>query len=808
MLRDLRIAARTLRNNATFTVAVTLALGLAIGSTGAIFSLVDGLWLRPLAVRDPGQIVWLFSTTPAESSGIWSYPQYEALRDRTSSFSGVAALGRRGVTSADAAGNAELLLVNVVTANFFTTLGVNALHGRLFGPQDGGWLADEPGVVLGYTYWSRRFGGDPAVVGRTIDIGRGPSRVPLKVLAVLPRSFRELAPDADRDLWMSPRAWARIGGSEELSQPDFRWFDVIARIRDGVTPEAAAPEVASVAAALADSSPAGVRRGARVVSDSKFRLEQGGSNAAGLLALVLLVVGITCVNVANLLLARSADRARELALRVAIGANRRQILRHLWAESALLGLAGGIASLLVAMWLIRLLPSLLVAPPGFRAFTIFEVDARVVAFTAGVTAMTTLLFSLAPILAAARTDVATLLRSGPIPASGGRGHGRVGSRLVILQVAISMVLVSSAAVLGRSFMETRRAALGFGRHPVLTLWVAPADVSRSTLAAAVGRLAAQPGVDGVAVAIRAPLSLSGGGMARPVFVPGESEQAEGSLPEVKYNAVSANYFSVMDARVREGRPFTTADEAGEPVALVNERFAATFFPGRSALGGIIRVGGRGAPDRRIVGIVENSVINAIGEPVEPYFYLPFRADEHGELTFLLASRGEMSAGLGRLAGSTLKAIDPRLEPRRTIAMSEYIAFSASSYQATAALAVALAAIGLVMTAIGVYGVIAYRTSRRAKEIGIRIALGAAQGQVIGMVLRDGIRVGAIGLAIGVPAALAATSLLRSLLFGVGPWDGPAFAIGAAALCLAVALATLLPALRAARLTPSRALREG
>lgn len=807
MLRDLRFAARTLRNSPGFTVAVAAGLSLALGSTAAIFSLVDGLWLRPLAVPDPGRIAWVFQTTPAETAGTWSYPEYEALRTRLSSFSSLAARGRRGVTTTDAEGRAELVLVNAVTSNFFAAVGVTPLHGRLFSPGDDPWLDATPAVVLGHAYWQRRFGGNAGAIGRTIDLGRGAGRVPATIVGVLPASFRELTPDADRDLWVPLQTWSRIADAEELTQHDFRWLDVIGRLREGATAGAASAEAATAAAAIAAAGPAAaVSRSARVVSERAFRLEVGGTNAAGLLALVLLVVLITGVNVANLMVARTTDRAREIAVRLAVGADRRHILRHLWAESALLGAIGAALSLLVAMWLIRALPWLIVPPPGFRTFTIFAVDLRVVAFTIAVTALTTLLFGLAPISAAARTSIASLLRSDRMPAIRG-SRGRLARGLVVAQVAVSMVLVSSAAVLGRSFVATRTAELGFDRTPVLTAWV-PSEITRPLGDTAVERLRALPGVREVAVAVRAPLSLSGGGMARSIVVPGLDRAAGDPPMDIKFNAVSANYFSVMGTRLLEGRTFAADVGDGEPVALVNERFARTFFPDGSAVGRRIVVNGPTRLDARVVGVAENSAIVSIAEAPEPYVYLPYWAGGYGEITFLIATQGEGPAGLGESVNRTLAAIDPALEPRRTIAMSQYIQFSASTYQATAALALALAAIGLLMTAFGVYGVIAYRTSRRAREIGIRMALGAARGQVLRMVLRDGVRVGALGMAIGIPAALAATSLLRSVLFGVEPWDGPAFVLGAAALSAAIGVAALVPALRAARLTPSRALREG
>jgi predicted permease len=795
-----------LTHSLTFSVTAVVAIGLAIGSTGAIFSLVDGLWLRPAGIRDPGSLVWLFSTRPTEPTGGWSWPEYTAMRDRLTSVDDVAARGRRGAILTDASERADLVLVNVVSHNFFTMLGVNAAHGRVFGSGDADAMYATPGVVLGHAFWTRRFGADRAMVGRTIALGTG-KRVPVTILGVLPPSFRELSSAADRDVWMPPETWRRLAGDDDVDRDDHRWFDVVARRRPGISKETAHAELSALATAFARDDPAGTARSARVVSDFDLRLERGGVNATGLLALVLLVVAITCVNVANLLLARTADRARELAVRVAVGAGRRHLVRYLAAESLLLGAAGGALGLLVSLWLVRLLPWVVATPPGFRDFADFTPDARMMAFTLAIAAFTTLLFALAPIWTATRSDLAGILRTGPVSPGGARS-GALRSALVMAQVAISMVLVACAAVLGRSFVETTRADLGFTREPVLTAWIAPVDLTPVLSDQVSERLAALPGVAGVGVAVRAPLSLSGGGMARPVALVGASADVP-VRSDVKYTAVSATYFDVMRTRLVQGRFFTRDEErGGERVAVVNEAFVAAFLPGGEAVGRLVL---QGAADRphRIVGVAGNAVINTIGEPAEPYLYLPYFRDGYGDATFLIRTQGQPPPGLAMQIVQALRGVDPRLDPPRgVISMSEYVDYGASPYEASAALATGLAAIGLLLTAIGVYGVIAYRTTRRTREIGIRMALGAPRAEILNLILRDGVRIAGAGVAIGIPAALAATRMLESVLFGVHPWDTSALVAAVSALSAAVGLATLLPAWRAVRLTPVRALREG
>ncbi len=334
-------------------------------------------------------------------------------------------------------------------------------------------------VVLGHDFWLRRFGGDASVVGSRITLGTDPG-TPVTVMGVLPVSFRELDPDSDRDLWMPTTTWATMHGAAELEGRDNRWFQLVGRLRPGQSAEAAGAEVATLAATLASEWPdTNTARSGRVVGDLTYRLRGGGSTIAALLGLVLIVVLITCVNIAHLLMARAAGRRRELALRTALGAGRRHLIRQLFVEAGVLGALGAAAGLVVAAWLIRLLPWFLVAPPGFRSFEVFQADGRVVLFTLGVTAMTTLLFGLAPAFAAARADVNALIKGDSALTGAPRTDRLVGHGLVVVQIAVSLALVYGAAVLAASFREIGRTDLGFSRAPMLTAWVPYGDAPSS-----------------------------------------------------------------------------------------------------------------------------------------------------------------------------------------------------------------------------------------------------------------------------------------------------------------------------------------
>jgi predicted permease len=381
---------------------------------------------------------------------------------------------------------------------------------------------------------------------------------------------------------------------------------------------------------------------------------------------------------------------------------------------------------------------------------------------------------------------------------------------VVAQIAVSLVLLCAAAVLARSFVQVRHADLGIARGQVLTAWVNPGmgTFRQATIDEAARQLAGLPGVARVATAVRAPLSLSGQGMAREIYFPHQPPEPGAGLPAVKFNAVSATYFSVMGTRLIRGEGFTGAHErGGEPVMIVNERFAEQFFPGRDPLGASVRIGGATGAEHRIIAVAQNAVINEIGEAVEAYFYLPFDMNRYGDVTFLLATHGD-PAGLAGPVRETLTGIHGLLDPFRILTMGEYVEYAGRQFRAMAALAAALGLVGFVLTGLGLYGVVASRTTKRTKEIGIRMALGASRGRVVRLIVGDGLRVAIAGLAIGIPAALMATRLMASLLFGVGPWDVPAFAAAAAILLVAVIVATLIPALRATRLNPTAALRQG
>ena len=705
--------------------------------------------------------------------------------------------GSRGALVEDPSGTPALALVNVVSDDFFDVLGARAAHGRLFTSPESAAV-----VVLGHQYWQARFGSDPGVIGRTLRLG-AKGQVTVTVQGVLDASFRDLEAAGDRDIWMPQATWVQLAGREEFEDRRARWLEIFAVRHAGASVRETTAEIVQAAGSLDQAYPekTGPRR-TRVVSEWVYRFETGGANAIALLALVGVVVVITCVNVALLQIARVTARKRDIGVRVALGANRRRLLAPLLTEAALLGAAGAAVGLLLGAALVRAIPAVLTPPPGWRDFLLVTLDRRVVAGTLGVAVVTTLLFTLGPAWVTMRSDFVGLIKGG----STGTHRRSHGHWLVVTQVACAFVLLAAAGVLTRSLWASEGGDFGITHRPVLTVW-ASTDLSRATGDEALARLKALPGVEDVAVAIRAPLSLSGGGRARPVWIPRTPGGAAEDLPVIKCNAVSANYFALMGTRIVSGRVFTEAESrGGEPVVIVSEAFANKFLPGRDAIGALIHPGGADGQAHRIVGVAQDAAVTGIGEEAQPYFYESYWNTPAGEATFLITPRPGAVVP-PTMVRAALIGVDPRLEPRRMVTMEQYRRYATRDYRAMAILAMSLGALGLMLSMIGVYGVMAYRTAQRTREWAIRAALGAVRRQLIQTVLTEGAGIAVMGIGLGLLGVLWTNRLLESLLVGVRTWDPASLVAASIGVVASIFLATWLPARRAAKVDPNVALRD-
>jgi predicted permease len=816
LMQDIRYAMRQLRKAPGFTAAAVLTLALGLGASSAIFCLMDALWLHPIRVPHASELVRVFATTQQNPEDEFTYSEYQAVAARTTALKSVIAIGGRGSMMPRTDGTAALLLTNVVSNNFFESLGVRPMLGRVFTSADAASLRTHPAVVLGYAFWQREFAGDRNVVGRQITLMRGEhNRNAVEIIGVLPPSFREIDNGTDRDLWMSTETWAAVARPDDLTSRDFRWFRLLGRLASGASLAQVNQQVAVTAQALASADPKDNRgRGARAVSDFRYRMDRAGTSGLVLFAIVGCVVLLATVNVAQLLLARGLSRGPEVALRISLGARRWVVARQLLVENLLLGVLGLAAGLALAAGIAAALPRLLVSEPAMlvqlgSGQASFQLDGRVFFIAASLALLTMLLLALVPLMQVARPELLSVMQA----ASGTRTAGKTPAlrrAAIWIQIAISFAVLVSTGALVRSFVNTRTQEIGLTREQVLLAWTQEPDAPMRD--AVVDRMRALPGVEQVAYAVRSPLSLSEGGIALQTLLPSHPELREPVA--IKYNAVSPGFLDLIGTRVIRGRGFNAADDRdghdGPAVVLIDEAMARKYWPGQDPLGQVVELVGINAGtvpnlDARVVGVTEDAPINQMGEIPEPYMYIPFHYSQMGEITFALRT-GPNAMSLAQPARQVLIHANPLLDPMMMTSLPELIRFSAGNYQMMAELVTALGLIALALTVVGLYGFLAFRVTQRRREIGIRMALGASRGGTALLVMRDTARMAAAGLGIGVALAIGAARLESAVLFGVRPLDALSIFGALCILMTAVGAAAWLPARRAARIEPMQALR--
>lgn len=817
---DIRYAFRQLRRAPGFAATAVLTLALGIGASSAIFCLIDGLWLHPMHIPHPGELVRIFATTqqsPAAEEGVdtyFNYSEYQTIAARTTALKGVYALGRRGSIMERADGTAALLLTNVVSSNFFEGLGVHPLLGRIYTASDAAQLRTHPGVLLGYGFWQREFSGDPHIVGRQIPILRGKDhRSRVDVWGVLPPSFREIDNGMDRDLWMPVETWAAVANADELTSREFRWFKVIGRLASGATVAQVNQQVAGTAKALETADPkANLGRGARAVGDFKYRMAEAGTTGMVLFAIVGCVVLLGTVNLAQLMLARALGRGSEVALRLSLGARRRAVARQLLVENLLLGLFGLAAGIALAAAIAALLPRLMVSEPAMLVAigsnsTNFQLDWRVFLFAAALAFVTMVLLAFVPLSQVARRELLPVLQSGSSTRTEAKAPF-MRRAAIWLQIAVSFALLVSTGALVRSFINTRLQSIGLTRNQVLLAWTQEPDAPMRD--DVVQRMKAMPGVDRVAYAIRAPLSLSEGGIQVKANLPSHPEIH--TPIEIKYNGVSSDFLDVIGTRVLRGRGFAPSDDQPGPVVILIDRtMAQKYWPDSDPIGQVVQLvglntGSSANIDARIVGVTEDAPINQVGEIPEPYIYMPFHLSQMGEITFALETN-QNAMSLAKSTRQVLIHTNPLLDPMMVTSLPELIRYSAGNYQMMAELVTALGLIGLALTVVGLYGFLAFRVNQRRREIGIRMALGASRETTALLILRDTARMAAVGLVLGMLLAIAATRLETSMLFGVRPLDTLSVLCAIGVLSIAICFAAWFPARRAASIDPMQALRS-
>jgi len=803
--RDVRFAARTLRRSPGFTLVAVATLALGIGANTAIFSVINAILLRPLPYPQAERLVFLTEWAEQVPEMSFSVANLKDVRDQNTVFESLVGFNGQNfiLTGAGAAGQtveAERVNGRQVTSGMFETLGKQPILGRAFGPEEE--KAGAPGVaLLGEGFWERRFGRDPSVVGKTLVLGGDP----FMVIGVMPKSMHTS--------WRNTEVFTpllrledRIGG--ENNRGNHPGIYLMARLKPGVTVKQAETDVKAIAARLAEKYPNSNAKQSMTVQ-SLHEAVTGDLQPALLVLLgaVAFVLLIACTNVANLLLARAADRQREVALRLALGARRGRVLRQLLTESVLLSLLGAVAGVLVGyLGLQGLLASLPANTP--RAEEV-RVDLAVLAVTGTLGVVTGLLFGIVP---AWRTLSVKLHE--PLKESGrgniGPSHHRVRNVLVVAEVATALVLLVGAGLMLRSFYRLIHADAGFRSEAVAIGSVALPQSSfsehqkRAALFERVlAELKSQPGVKAVA----ATLPLLGGWQSS-FSVEGKPEPPPGQRPSADIARVSPDYFSVMGIRVLGGRVFEERDRDGAPtVCVVDQRFAETHWPGQSPLGKRIKFGSLDSKDNpwmEVVGQVAHVKNYGVDEDSRVELYLPYL--QNSGSGFTLVAKASSTGAASSAMRAAMRAANPEIPVYQVRALDEFVAERSTTRRLLAQLTTVFAAVALLLAAVGIYGVMSYAVAQRTQEIGIRMALGAGEENIAKMVLRNGAVLAVTGVAIGLLLAFGLARLAASLLFQTSAADPPTFSVVPLLLLGVALLACYLPARRAARVDPMNALR--
>ena len=828
VIKDIRFGLRSLLKRPGFTVIAVLTLALGIGANTAIFSVVNATLMRPLPVANPEQLVFVFN---GPSGSVFSYPDYATLRDQNNVLDGLIAWG--GITaSLNSNEQTDLVTGAIVSGNFFDVLGVRAQLGRVISTDDDKTPGAHPVAVISPRLWQTRFGGDPNIVGRQLLLNGNT----FTIIGVLPAGFDGLQLGVTRDLYVPMMMQAtmrppRAGYSGEMN-PDLlqtrgnRWLFSVGRLKPGVTAAQAQSSLALIAKQIEEAYPQtnrnrGITISALSESDNPAARQQLSSVGRLLMAVVGIVLLIACANVANLLLARSSSRTKEIAVRLAIGATRWRIVRQLLTEGMLLATMGGVAGLLLAWWSTRTLSA---APPPTGSLPItpqFSIDRRVFLFTLGVSLIAGIVFGLAPALRASRPALIPALKDDAVAFFERTRMFSLRNLLVVTQVALSVVLLIAAGLFLRSLRQAQTIDPGFDAEKIVTL---PLNINllrytrtqgREFYSRVIERVEAIPGVESASLARIA--AVSGGSSVRSLLIEGRagsgnqfrsegSGAAPGDNESVSSNVVGPRYFQTMGIGLLQGRDFNAQDTEEHPrVAIVNEAFVRRHFPSEDALGKRLSFNGPEGPWREIVGVVRTSKYISLGEAPTPVSYVPLQQNHETGMTLHVRTKVD-PLSIAAAVRSEVQSLERNLPLGTPERMSDRVANSLYAARMGAILLAIFGGLALLLASIGLYGVMSFAVSRRTREMGIRVALGARPGDVFRLVLRQGMTLVVVGLMVGLGVAVVVTRLLASFLYGVSTTDALTFTAIPVLLTLVALVACYLPARRAMKVEPLIALR--
>ena len=808
LFRDIRYGVRSLLKRPGFTMVAVLTLAIGIGANTTIFSVVNGILLRPLpGITHSGALVDMHATEPSGSSfHSFSYPEYVYFRDQNKVFDGLMAHTGMPVSMTGGA-EPERVFALIVSGNSFEVLGTHPAQGRFFLPEEDQTLGTHPVVVLSYGLWQRRFGADKTLVGKTIALNGHP----FSVVGVAPEGFRGTQAGLMPDLWVPLMMQAQLRPDTNMMGRGARGLEIIGRLKAEVPMKQAQAAMTSLAYQLAESYPDTNRgRGIELRSASTIPGQFRGA-VIGFMGILMFVVSlvllIACANVGAMALARAKARQKEIAIRMAVGAGRRRIIGQLLIESVLLFLLGGAGGVLIAVWTTRML--LAFTPPSDVPISLdLGVDFRVLLFTLLVSLATGLLFGLAPALQASKPDVLSALKNN---ASGASRRSRLRNVFVIAQIAISLVLLITAGLFLRSLQNAGSIDLGFRPEGVQTvsfdLRTQGYDESkgREFYRQLLERVTVFPGVGAVSLARMVP--LNGNNMKMGINLTGKELSADQRSPMVGLNVVGVRYFETIQMPLLGGRTFNETDRRGAPlVAIVNETMARRFYPGSDLSTALGQAFTFDTERVSIVGIVKDAKYNTLGEDPQPFVYTPFEQSYSGEMTLHIRTAPNAAASVLAGVRHEVGALDKDLPLLNVMPMTEQIGFSLVPLRLAATVGGTLGTLGLLLAAIGIFGVVNYSASQRTREIGIRMALGAQSGSLQALVVGQGLRLAGAGVVIGLAMAVALSQLLRNQFFGVSALDPVTLLSISTALLGAAFLASYIPARRAARVDPLVALR--
>ncbi|HEY4425681.1 MAG TPA: ABC transporter permease [Pyrinomonadaceae bacterium] len=815
LIKDIRYGVRMLMKNPGVTTVAVITLALGIGANTAIFSGVSAFLMKPLSVPNAAELIRPLEVSEDRgTTDEFSYPDFLDYRQQSASFSGLAAEDMIQ-TAVDTENQNDVVWGQVVSANYFDVLQVKPILGRAFLPDEDKTVGVSHVVVLSHSFWQRRMAGDPNIVGKTVQLNNRA----YEVIGVAPDYF------VGTKFALALDFWTPISMAEELrrnpgilAERGSHWMNAIGRLKPGVSVEQASAEIATITARLNQAYPddrAATTKG-QVLGEVDGRWAEMGpvfkSASAIAMAIVGLILLIACANVANLMLARAAGRRKEIGIRLALGANRARLVRQLLTESMLLSIAGGGLGLLLALWVTKLMEGFIPVLEYNIVSNFFALDSRALVFTLIVSLGTGLIFGLAPAWHSSNPELVPVLKGGAESARGKKRRG-LGLRnvLVVAQVALSLVVLVCGGLFIKSFRKAQTMDPGFDNANGLIVSLSPTligyedDQSRQFYKQVLERVSHVPGVDAVSYARTLPLGDSSNSNG-PILKEGET-LAKGSAGRViMTNVISPGYFKTMRIPIVDGRDFDDRDQPKtQRVVIVNRQMAEMLWPGESAVGKRITIGVDSRDLYEVVGVVKTGKYRTLAEDPKPFYYYAMGQRRPAPAAMVVRASVDPRSLVGAIR-SEVQGIDRRVPLSGVKTMDEHKTYALWAPNMAASFSVAFAVVAILLSAVGLYSVMAYVVSQRTREVGIRMALGANRGDVMKMITRQGMRLAVIGVAIGLVLSLALAQVLSSLLIGVSGYDVMTFILVPVLLSTVALVACYLPARRATKVEPLVALR--